>query len=531
MSMDMTDVEMEASSSRSSRSSSSINSSDVTLDYYEERTPSISRWRLLVLTLPNFGIQVLWLIMMSYGTPYMTTLGIPNSITTLVWLSGPVSGALVQPLFAALSDGTRHPWGKRKPYIAGGASFVSLSLLGLACAEDMSSWLTSTSSSHKHIYAMGPPKASALTKILVAFWVCALNIAIQPLQNGVRALIIDSCPPHQQSTAAAWSARFNGLGAVAISASAFADVEAWAPVLGETKFKALCVLAVLALGAAIAPACALVPDEPSREVDARHRAVSLFARLWRTAGNLPPVTRQVCKVQSCAFTAWFSVLYYSTTYVYQTFVIDQHVHLDPDIFGAADPRLIDMGKHAGTRASLVFACVTFASSLILPLIARHSVLQQISGHHVLVVTVCGLSLGRIWYLAHCLFAALMFLTCFVYTVPAATIIVGALGVAWSVASWAPYALISTEIASLKARREGGDGSTEKDMGNWTDETTAGIMAIHNMAVSLPQIGAALGCTVLFKLVEISKRDDPAAFAFKFAGIMAVVAAWMGRSLW
>ncbi|CAA9965023.1 sucrose transporter [Pyrenophora teres f. maculata] len=528
MSMDMTDLEMEASSSRSS---SSNNSSDVTLGCYKERTPSIGRWRLLVLTLPNFGIQVLWLIMMSYGTPYMTGLGIPNSITTLVWLSGPVSGALVQPLFAALSDGTRHPWGKRKPYIAGGASFVSVSLLGLACAEDISHWPTSTSSSHKHMYAMGPPKASALTKILVAFWVCALNIAIQPLQSGVRALIVDSCPVHQQSMAAAWSARFNGLGAVAISASAFADVEAWAPVLGETKFKALCVLAVVALGAAIAPACALVSDEPSREVDARHGAVSLFARLWRTAGNLPPVTRQVCKVQLCAFTAWFSVLYYSTTYVYQTFVVDQHVHLDPDIFGSADPRLIDMAKHAGTRASLVFACVTFASSLILPLLARNSVLQY--GNHVPVVTVCGLSLGRVWYLAHCLFAALMFLTCFVYTVPAATIIVGALGIAWSVASWAPYALISTEIASLKAQRDGGDGSAEKDMGGMgslTDETTAGIMAIHNMAVSLPQIGAALGCTVLFKLVEISKRDDPAAFAFKFAGIMAVVAAWMGRHL-
>ena len=471
--------------------------------------------------------------MMSYGTPYMTGLGIPTSITTLVWVSGPLSGALVQPLFAALSDGTRHPWGKRKPYIAGGASFVSLSLLALACAEDVSNWLTSTSSSHKHMYATGPPKASALTKFLVAFCVFSFNIAIQPLQSGVRALIIDSCPARQQSKAAAWSARFNGLVAVAISASALADIEAWAPILGETKFKALCVLAVLALGATIAPVCAFVTDAPCRDVGATPGAVLLFARLWSTASNLPPVTRQVCKVQFCAFTAWFSVLYYSTTYVYQVFVIDQHVHLDPEIFGSADPRLIDVGKHAGTRASLLFAAVTFASSLVLPLIARYSVLQQGSGHHVPTVTIFTLSLGRVWYMAHCLFSALMFLTCFVYTVPAATIIVGTLGIAWSIASWAPYALISTEITSLKVQREEGDGTAEKerqDAGSCADETTAGIMAIHNMAISLPQIGAALGCTVLFKLVEMSKRDDPAAFAFKFAGIMAVVAAWMGKDL-
>ena len=107
------------------------------------------------------------------------------------------------------------------------------------------------------------------------------------------------------------------------------------------------------------------------------------------------------------------------------------------------------------------------------------------------------------------------------------------GIAWSIASWAPYALISTEIAILKARTERDDGSAEKELGGtggWADETTAGIMAIHNMAISLSQIGAALGCTVLFKLLEMSKRDDPAAFAFKFAGVMAVVAAWMGRHL-
>ncbi|EUC29974.1 hypothetical protein COCCADRAFT_39707 [Bipolaris zeicola 26-R-13] len=521
--MTQVDMEIQAGSSRSS----------TTFGCSEDRMPSISMRRLLALTLPNFGIQVLWFILMSYGTPYMTGLGIPNSITTLVWVSGPLSGALIQPLFAAMSDSTQHPWGKRKPYIAGGASFVALSLLGLAYAEDMSNWLTSTSSSHKHMSAPGPPKASALTKLMVTFWIFALNMAIQPLQNGVHALAVDNCPAHQQVTAAAWTARFNGLGAVAISASAFADVEAWAPILSETKLKALYMLAVLALGAAITPACVLIRDEPSKDIGMHRGAVSIFARLWTLAGNLPPVTRQVCKVQFCAFTAWFSVLYYSTTYVYQVFVIDQHVHLDPEIFGSADSRLVDIGKQAGTRASFVFASITFASSLLLPLIARYSARQPASGRSIPTVTIFSLSLGHVWYLAHCLFATLMFLTCFVYTVPAATTVVGMLGIAWSVASWAPYALISTEIATIKAQSEGLHMSTEKNTGAtgaWADETTAGIIAIHNMAISLPQIGAALGCTLLFKLVEMSKRDDSAAFAFKFAGIMAVVAAWIGRTL-
>ncbi|KAL1622441.1 hypothetical protein SLS54_005006 [Diplodia seriata] len=255
--------------------------------------------------------------------PYMAGLGMPTSLTALIWLSGPLSGALVQPVFAALSDRTQHPWGRRKPYIAGGASFVCLSLLGFACAEDVSNWLSGSQPSHHHVYASGPPKSSTLTKLLVAFWACAISVAVQPLQSGVRALTVDRCPPQQQGEAAAWSARFNGLGAMLISASAVSDISSWAPLLGDTKFKALCVLAVLALAATVLPACLLIADYPASNdygrggPGRRGMVTRLLAGSRSRFGELPPITRQVCKIQFCSWLGWFAVLYYLTTYVYQ----------------------------------------------------------------------------------------------------------------------------------------------------------------------------------------------------------------------
>ncbi|KKY13759.1 putative sucrose transporter [Diplodia seriata] len=492
---------------------------------------------------------MLWLVVMSYGTPYMAGLGMPTSLTALIWLSGPLSGALVQPVFAALSDRTQHPWGRRKPYIAGGASFVCLSLLGFACAEDVSNWLSGSQPSHHHVYASGPPKSSTLTKLLVAFWACAISVAVQPLQSGVRAFTVDRCPPQQQGQAAAWSARFNGLGAMLISASAVSDISSWAPLLGDTKFKALCVLAVLALAATVLPACLLIADYPASN----------------DYGRGGPGRRGMF----CAWLGWFAVLYYLTTYVYQVFVIDQHIHLDPDIFGSADPRLIEMGKQAGTRASFYFACVTFASALTLPFITASPSSSPSSPDSSASASASWRpSVGRAWLLAHCLFAALMFLTAFVHTAPAATVVVAALGLGWAVASWAPYTLIGAEIASLRTgaattmrrgrgrgcwgemqergdsgdewrrRRSGssGEGSEDEDeKGAYEeeraeDDATATIMAVHNMAISVPQICAALVCSVLFKFVEAAGRDDPAAYAFKLAGVAAVSAAWMAKDL-
>lgn len=461
--------------------------------------------------------------------PYMTGLGMPASVTALVWASGPLSGAFLQPFFAMLSDRCQHPWGRRRPLIVGGASCVALSLLGLATAEDVMTWGGLSGGPHPP----GPLQSSPLkVQVAVGLWAALLNVAMQPLQVGVRALQVDSFPALQQPRASAWSARFNGLGAVTISSLAYFDAPVL-PWLGDTTFKALCVVAVLALFTTVALACLVACDPPSEHVQvirSKPSLRSLLAELSYQVRNLPPVTRQVCKIQLCAWLGWFSVLYYTTTYIYEIFVVAEHVHLDPEIFGGGDPRLIAVGRQAGRQTSFIFSCVTFGAALLL--VARSHVRFPARSESVCsaapVVWIYGLTLGRLWQLANALFAVLMFLSCFVSTVPAAMVIMGTLGVSWAVASWAPFALVSAEIATLRAQSLGlSDKTDEADL---EEGHAASIVAIHNMAISLPQVFAALGCSLLFKIVEFAGRDDPAAFALKFAGIMAAVATWMGKDL-
>jgi hypothetical protein len=55
----------------------------------------------------------------------------------LVWIAGPLSGVLVQPYVGLKSDNCRLRWGKRRPFIVGGAAATILSLMVLAWAKEI----------------------------------------------------------------------------------------------------------------------------------------------------------------------------------------------------------------------------------------------------------------------------------------------------------------------------------------------------------------------------------------------------------
>jgi solute carrier family 45 protein 1/2/4 len=55
----------------------------------------------------------------------------------LVWIAGPLSGVLVQPYVGLKSDNCRLRWGKRRPFIVGGAAATILSLMVLSWAKEI----------------------------------------------------------------------------------------------------------------------------------------------------------------------------------------------------------------------------------------------------------------------------------------------------------------------------------------------------------------------------------------------------------
>jgi solute carrier family 45 protein 1/2/4 len=108
-----------------------------TLDDGSREAESKSLWYLILLTISIGGLQLAWAVELSNGTPYLLSLGLSKSVMALVWIAGPLSGALVQPYVGILSDNCRSRWGKRTPFMATGGTATIVSLLALAWVREI----------------------------------------------------------------------------------------------------------------------------------------------------------------------------------------------------------------------------------------------------------------------------------------------------------------------------------------------------------------------------------------------------------
>jgi solute carrier family 45 protein 1/2/4 len=70
-------------------------------------------------------------------TPYLLNLGLSKSTTSLVWIAGPLSGLIVQPIIGVVADGNTSRWGRRRPFIVAGTAIVAVSLLVLGFTREI----------------------------------------------------------------------------------------------------------------------------------------------------------------------------------------------------------------------------------------------------------------------------------------------------------------------------------------------------------------------------------------------------------
>ena len=76
-----------------------------------------------------FGLQFAWQMRIILSGPVTENLGASPFIYGLIWLAGPFTGMVVQPIVGRLSDKTTSPFGRRRPYLLGGAILASIALL------------------------------------------------------------------------------------------------------------------------------------------------------------------------------------------------------------------------------------------------------------------------------------------------------------------------------------------------------------------------------------------------------------------
>lgn len=74
---------------------------------------------------------------MTYCTPYLLSLGMSKQRMSLVWIAGPLSGLVTQPIIGMKSDKSRNRYGRRRPYMMAGTLAVVLCYLVLGWTQEI----------------------------------------------------------------------------------------------------------------------------------------------------------------------------------------------------------------------------------------------------------------------------------------------------------------------------------------------------------------------------------------------------------
>ncbi|KAF9163312.1 hypothetical protein DFQ26_002705 [Actinomortierella ambigua] len=419
------------------------------------------------LTICMLGVQFTWTVELGYGTPYLLSLGMPKALTPLVWLAGPLSGLIIQPLVGVFSDTLDWRMGRRRPFIIGGAVLTVLSMLLVAYAHDIAERIVGHPPGHKAPRMMMMTTTSAMddwttkgggghhgkdtpnqemeaaiknwTMGLAVLGFYSLDFSINAVQACCRSLIMDIPRTDQQEVGNAWSGWMNNLGSVAGFFAGNLDLVYCLPWLGDQQIKVLANLAILFLTTTLAITCLSVTEIPyERSVADEARTVcGAIADIWYAFRHLPAAVQRVCNVQFFAWMGWFPFLFYVTTWVGE--ILNRYVE-DPNESLPANG-----AERAGSFALLCWATVAVLSGILIPKLTPKEVGLARWPKNPFTVK-------NLWTMSLVWFAGCMALTWFVDDLWAATAVVALCGVPWAVAMWVPFAMVGEYLSGRKDRR-------------------------------------------------------------------------------
>jgi maltose/moltooligosaccharide transporter len=152
-----------------------------------KRKPLLSFWQLWNMSFGYVGIQFGFALQNANVSRIFETLGAKVDEIPILWIAGPVTGLLVQPVIGYLSDRTWNRLGRRKPYFLVGAVLASLGLLVMPNSPTL--WF-----------------AAGMLWILDA----SINVTMEPM----RAFVGDMLPDEQRTTGFAVQTFFIGASSV-----------------------------------------------------------------------------------------------------------------------------------------------------------------------------------------------------------------------------------------------------------------------------------------------------------------------------
>lgn len=150
-----------------------------------EKKPQLSFLQIWNMSFGFLGIQFGWGLQLANMSPIYKYLGASESELPYLWLAGPMTGLLIQPIVGAMSDRTWTKLGRRRPYFLVGAILASLALILM-------------------------PNSSALWMAAGLLWIldASINITMEPF----RAFVADNLPEEQRTLGFVMQSFFIGIG-------------------------------------------------------------------------------------------------------------------------------------------------------------------------------------------------------------------------------------------------------------------------------------------------------------------------------
>jgi len=342
--------------------------------------PRLSFWQIWNMSFGFLGIQFGWGLQLANMSGIYTYLGASPDAVPLLWLAGPMTGLLVQPIVGSMSDRTWNRLGRRRPYFLVGAILASIALFFM-------------------------PDSSSLWMAAGLLWVldASINVSMEPF----RAFVADKLNVDQRTAGFVMQSFFIGVGATLANALPFlfrqygvtGRTASGIPLTVQYSFK----IGAAAFLMAVLWTVFTTKEYPPADIEEFERKrrqtygnATGIAKIFRIVAELlgeissamremPRTMKQLAVVQIFTWLGLFCM--------WMFFGLTTSFH----VFGAGnsnDPRFA-LGQEWGGNAFAVYSIVCFAIAFILPKVAAATSRKTV---HAISLACGGLGLLSVYFI-------------------------------------------------------------------------------------------------------------------------------------
>lgn len=363
--------------------------------------PRLSFWQIWNMSFGFLGIQFGWGLQLANMSPIYKYLHAEESQLPYLWLAGPITGLVIQPIIGSMSDRTWNRLGRRRPYFLAGAILASIALFLM-------------------------PDSSALWMAAGLLWIldASINITMEPF----RAFVADKLPEEQRTLGFVMQSWFIGIGQTLANAlpylfSAVGVVGVMAtgiPLSVDYSFK----IGAIVFLAAVLLTVLTTKEYPPEDMEAFERlrlekrgCLGGFAEIFSSLAEMPDTMKQLAVVQ---FFTWFAL---PCMWQFFGIAIARHVFAAPNEQSA----LFAEGVEWGGLCFAAYNVVCFLVAFMLPALAHRWGRKAV---HMIALVCGGIGLISVLFISnkYLLFASM-----------------AGVGVAWASILSMPYVMLSTAV--------------------------------------------------------------------------------------